>query len=839
MLTPSPTVSPARSPLNKALPPADLASPVSIAISPTMESESSVLAWTIPDSTCLIAEDSGSPVSRLSSPDPSLPPSDSPAWSTLAHLAYGLNQPGPLSQSPEPLSTQAPAWNLTSSAAQAELAAWESSWLALHPEGMVPPHSISDRAMDSWLDQLMDFDQLQAAPANPNLAATAAPLPRLVPGTSDLADLSALLAGFSAPNSAQSTPATAAPSQSSPAPPTEPPAPKKRGRKKKLPVDPSTRRYTPLPLKPLMLAEPIPTTFTPKPTPPAPSPTPASKLPAPASPASSPLTLPAVPIKQEPVEVLSGSPVGTATEELVQHGYSKRQERLIKNRAAALLSRQRKRDHLTSLESRTEQLEAENTRLKERDAQMQALNADLTQQCQAWESRYRELEAKYQLPSAPAPVSSLPAAEDGRSATDPTVADLAVRSGLSDDQGLHKPRAIGTMLMLALISLSLFSVPYKNIPGPMPTSSSTGNTPPFESVLQGLDLLPASLVRLNDQGPSSGSPPPSPRTATAAASTAAKAESSPKPDSPANDKVETRPAPVSIDDTPQAAGADKPSLKNIYQWVTKGIHRLATYPKTNVFASPKPEAAYNISISRFEGPDQDSQPILSGTLPQSVSKLLEKVIRQESSYSGTLTDPDEDMDSIDLSDSISDLSSTVTQGLGPDASMESTPTAPKLPAVHASKQRMAESVLDSVGSFQALSDNGPLVSESDPMKSTPCNGGSTALPSLPAPSNSEGGEVPSRKRMHSTPGDGDEANHLFHSDKRARTLSLTDLAYTPPPVPQPINQGPTAPLFDTKGMVVSLGEKLMASTLDHVVTHDNIHSLAQEVLSAVHRIAAD
>lgn len=51
---------------------------------------------------------------------------------------------------------------------------------------------------------------------------------------------------------------------------------------------------------------------------------------------------------------------------------AKRQERLIKNRAAALLSRKRKREHLTALEEEKQRLSTENAQLKNRMATLEA-----------------------------------------------------------------------------------------------------------------------------------------------------------------------------------------------------------------------------------------------------------------------------------------------------------------------------------------------------------------------------------------------------------------------------------------------------------------------------------
>lgn len=56
---------------------------------------------------------------------------------------------------------------------------------------------------------------------------------------------------------------------------------------------------------------------------------------------------------------------------------AKRQERLIKNRAAALLSRKRKREHLTALEDQKNGLSNENDELKQRVMQLEKENLEL------------------------------------------------------------------------------------------------------------------------------------------------------------------------------------------------------------------------------------------------------------------------------------------------------------------------------------------------------------------------------------------------------------------------------------------------------------------------------
>lgn len=56
---------------------------------------------------------------------------------------------------------------------------------------------------------------------------------------------------------------------------------------------------------------------------------------------------------------------------------AKRQERLIKNRAAALLSRKRKREHLTALEDQKNGLSNENDELRQRVMQLEKENLEL------------------------------------------------------------------------------------------------------------------------------------------------------------------------------------------------------------------------------------------------------------------------------------------------------------------------------------------------------------------------------------------------------------------------------------------------------------------------------
>lgn len=107
-----------------------------------------------------------------------------------------------------------------------------------------------------------------------------------------------------------------------------------------------------------------------------------------------------VQVKSEPSDhmpLLSKKPLTTPQPLQVSNQQAtvaaKRQERLIKNRAAALLSRKRKREHLVSLEEENIILKEENDNLKDQVAK-------LTGELQVVKSENEELKATYGSPKA-------------------------------------------------------------------------------------------------------------------------------------------------------------------------------------------------------------------------------------------------------------------------------------------------------------------------------------------------------------------------------------------------------------------------------------------------------
>ncbi|KAJ1666084.1 hypothetical protein IW140_003673 [Coemansia sp. RSA 1813] len=195
------------------------------------------------------------------------------------------------------------------------------------------------------------------------------------------------------------------------------------------------------------------------------------------------------------VEANQSSPVTSATDSTAQ----KRQERLIKNRAAALLSRKRKRDYMTKLESEVEDLRTSNTSLVKRMEEMERAMKALAEERDRL--RCENEAARASVSAAPASstgaATSTSAANNNNSNTTPNSTtsekdtkeknESSETSGAkngdveaSDDTmdidsdsrplgdvqqrgsssgGNNKQRTAGALLMAMLFSFSLFTLP--------------------------------------------------------------------------------------------------------------------------------------------------------------------------------------------------------------------------------------------------------------------------------------------------------------------------------------------------------------------------------------------
>ncbi|KAF7724825.1 hypothetical protein EC973_000710 [Apophysomyces ossiformis] len=118
------------------------------------------------------------------------------------------------------------------------------------------------------------------------------------------------------------------------------------------------------------------------------------------------------------------------TEQQKAAALAKRQERLIKNRAAALLSRKRKREHLNALEEQNKNLTAENADLRTKVVQLEAQVSTLSKENQ--ELRDRLSAATMNTPSS--------------------IAALANARNIST-------KTTGMVFMIILFSFALFTLP--------------------------------------------------------------------------------------------------------------------------------------------------------------------------------------------------------------------------------------------------------------------------------------------------------------------------------------------------------------------------------------------
>ncbi|ORX56930.1 hypothetical protein DM01DRAFT_1334491 [Hesseltinella vesiculosa] len=182
---------------------------------------------------------------------------------------------------------------------------------------------------------------------------------------------------------------------------------------------------------------------------------------------SSPSSSPTIPILITSLDnTLTPDPSHPPEKSAAELAYAKRQERLIKNRAAALLSRKRKRDHLTSLEQERQNLIADNDALVSKVAQLETRVLSLEQE---------NLELKRKL-ALPVKVS-------------PTPSSLATPK---------HAKTTGMVFMIILFSFALFTLPSSHMHDQLTVGGSSVTMPLIESSLPNptLDQMPATTTDL-------------------------------------------------------------------------------------------------------------------------------------------------------------------------------------------------------------------------------------------------------------------------------------------------------------------------------------------------------
>ncbi|KAK9720607.1 hypothetical protein K7432_004043 [Basidiobolus ranarum] len=151
---------------------------------------------------------------------------------------------------------------------------------------------------------------------------------------------------------------------------------------------------------------------------------------------------------------------------------SKRQERLIKNRAAALLSRKRKREHMANLETTNETLVQENDELRikveELEDQMSIISDERDKALEECLKLRRMLEevgiSKEQPASKDSPSDTAIEIEtmDIDLESNYIVESEADEVIKFEDKRLSKPKTTGVVLMIIFFSFALFSLPMTN-----------------------------------------------------------------------------------------------------------------------------------------------------------------------------------------------------------------------------------------------------------------------------------------------------------------------------------------------------------------------------------------
>ncbi|KAG0247502.1 hypothetical protein BG011_001386, partial [Mortierella polycephala] len=144
--------------------------------------------------------------------------------------------------------------------------------------------------------------------------------------------------------------------------------------------------------------------------------------------------------------------------EAVMTAQAKRQERLIKNRAAALLSRKRKREHISLLESHTDLLKNDNQELKERVSELEENVNVLTEERDT--ARHERDSARQECERLHRQITVL--THRSHSQSDNSVLmdmDLERNIRTADaERGLNS-KATGVVFMIILFSFALFNLP--------------------------------------------------------------------------------------------------------------------------------------------------------------------------------------------------------------------------------------------------------------------------------------------------------------------------------------------------------------------------------------------